>query len=145
MVLFFFVKQKTAYEVRISDWSSDVCSSDLFGEDRGVGDEQIVADQLHLVAKLLGQVFPAFPVAFRTTVIDRDHRILSADTGKVVGKLFAGVALAFTMQVVLALGVELVRRDVEAELDVLAWLEAGLLDSLKQTSEEHQSELKSQM
>src|SRR3546814_6650516 len=30
MYLFFF-KQKTAYEVRISDWSSDVCSSDLGG------------------------------------------------------------------------------------------------------------------
>src|SRR3546814_4853851 len=29
--LLFFVKQKTAYEVRISDWSSDVCSSDLTG------------------------------------------------------------------------------------------------------------------
>src|SRR3546814_17864303 len=28
---FFFFKQKTAYEMRISDWSSDVCSSDLFG------------------------------------------------------------------------------------------------------------------
>src|SRR3546814_5859728 len=28
-VLFFFCKQKTAYEMRISDWSSDVCSSDL--------------------------------------------------------------------------------------------------------------------
>src|SRR3546814_6494557 len=28
---FFFFKQKTAYEVRISDWSSDVCSSDLLG------------------------------------------------------------------------------------------------------------------
>src|SRR3546814_14975267 len=28
-VSFFFVKQKTAYEMRISDWSSDVCSSDL--------------------------------------------------------------------------------------------------------------------
>src|SRR3546814_14123280 len=27
--LFFLVKQKTAYELRISDWSSDVCSSDL--------------------------------------------------------------------------------------------------------------------
>src|SRR3546814_8578400 len=27
---FFFFKQKTAYELRISDWSSDVCSSDLF-------------------------------------------------------------------------------------------------------------------
>src|SRR3546814_10488777 len=31
-VCFFFFKQKTAYEMRISDWSSDVCSSDLIGE-----------------------------------------------------------------------------------------------------------------
>src|SRR3546814_4475266 len=30
-MLFCFVKQKTAYEMRISDWSSDVCSSDLQG------------------------------------------------------------------------------------------------------------------
>src|SRR3546814_2481293 len=29
-LLFFFFKQKTAYEMRISDWSSDVCSSDLY-------------------------------------------------------------------------------------------------------------------
>src|SRR3546814_19505570 len=29
MFVFFFFKQKTAYEMRISDWSSDVCSSDL--------------------------------------------------------------------------------------------------------------------
>src|SRR3546814_17788023 len=29
-MLFFFFKQKTAYEMRISDWSSDVCSSDLY-------------------------------------------------------------------------------------------------------------------
>src|SRR3546814_4192879 len=29
MLLFFLFKQKTAYEMRISDWSSDVCSSDL--------------------------------------------------------------------------------------------------------------------
>src|SRR3546814_7135345 len=28
-MFFFFFKQKTAYEMRISDWSSDVCSSDL--------------------------------------------------------------------------------------------------------------------
>src|SRR3546814_4134270 len=36
-VLFFFFKQKTAYEMRISDWSSDVCSSDLAQDDR-IGD-----------------------------------------------------------------------------------------------------------
>src|SRR3546814_3078806 len=29
LIFFFFFKQKTAYELRISDWSSDVCSSDL--------------------------------------------------------------------------------------------------------------------
>src|SRR3546814_10293440 len=32
---FFFFKQKTAYEMRISDWSSDVCSSDLLGDEVG--------------------------------------------------------------------------------------------------------------
>src|SRR3546814_4252893 len=32
--LLFFFKQKTAYEMRISDWSSDVCSSDLPAQDR---------------------------------------------------------------------------------------------------------------
>src|SRR3546814_6140886 len=32
-MLFFFFKQKTAYEMRISDWSSDVCSSDLVHAD----------------------------------------------------------------------------------------------------------------
>src|SRR3546814_1480941 len=33
---FFFFKQKTAYEMRISDWSSDVCSSDLNAMHRAV-------------------------------------------------------------------------------------------------------------
>src|SRR3546814_14003568 len=36
-MFFCFFKQKTAYEVRISDWSSDVCSSDL--EARHIGEE----------------------------------------------------------------------------------------------------------
>src|SRR3546814_5981735 len=60
-----FFKQKTAYEMRISDWSSDVCSSDLpffvfgvdgdaaaaacqhFGEDRVFGDEQVAGRCAH--------------------------------------------------------------------------------------------------
>src|SRR3546814_7168010 len=38
LCLLFFFKQKTAYEMRISDWSSDVCSSDLWaGSKRFVG------------------------------------------------------------------------------------------------------------
>src|SRR3546814_3495197 len=39
----FFVKQKTAYEMRISDWSSDVCSSDLVHWHRILGAAQRVA------------------------------------------------------------------------------------------------------
>src|SRR3546814_1956219 len=34
LIVYFFFKQKTAYEMRISDWSSDVCSSDLHPVDR---------------------------------------------------------------------------------------------------------------
>src|SRR3546814_4912381 len=42
LLCFFFFKQKTAYEMRISDWSSDVCSSDL-AEARLDGGKLIVA------------------------------------------------------------------------------------------------------
>src|SRR3546814_21186846 len=35
ILFFFFFKQKTAYEMRISDWSSDVCSSDLLRQAQG--------------------------------------------------------------------------------------------------------------
>src|SRR3546814_3595070 len=69
-VLFFFFKQKTAYEMRISDWSSDVCSSDL-DEDLLPGDEVVVA--VALGARLqradigarprLGEVHGAGPLA----------------------------------------------------------------------------------
>src|SRR3546814_2500925 len=44
MLYFFFFKQKTAYEVRISDWSSDVCSSDL--SDRGTTQPCLVVARL---------------------------------------------------------------------------------------------------
>src|SRR3546814_7882243 len=55
--IFFFFKQKTAYEMRISDWSSDVCSSDLPGDrpDRmekalGLGADALVLDLEDAVA-----------------------------------------------------------------------------------------------
>src|SRR3546814_10080155 len=45
-IIFFFFKQKTAYEMRISDWSSDVCSSDLHarGFAAEVGFDGLVVD-----------------------------------------------------------------------------------------------------
>src|SRR3546814_6740500 len=57
-MLFFLCKQKTAYEMRISDWSSDVCSSDLiesqwryphevpFGDEQCLDERQIGDERL---------------------------------------------------------------------------------------------------
>src|SRR3546814_5181918 len=50
--LVFFCKQMTAYEVRISDWSSDVCSSDL----AGAVAEKIAGRADQLGARLVDQV-----------------------------------------------------------------------------------------
>src|SRR3546814_13913156 len=55
--LFFFFKQKTAYEMRISDWSSDVCSSELTDLGRDVPPEQMAAlfKQITAAAKASGE------------------------------------------------------------------------------------------
>src|SRR3546814_5792650 len=52
----FFFKQKTAYEMRISDWRSDVCSSDLYVVGPAVGDERGTA---------LTQAYLTLPAGFR--------------------------------------------------------------------------------
>src|SRR3546814_9169761 len=51
--LFFFFKQKTAYEMRISDWSSDVCSSDLILASSVVGLFQGAITRFALLAVLM--------------------------------------------------------------------------------------------
>src|SRR3546814_18113687 len=48
---FFFFKQKTAYEMRISDWSSDVCSSDLRRAVRGVDARGVPGADLRRVSR----------------------------------------------------------------------------------------------
>src|SRR3546814_12232801 len=52
VLYFFFFKQKTAYEMRISDWSSDVCSSDLPDQAADARDHQPLVDEevLHIFA-----------------------------------------------------------------------------------------------
>src|SRR3546814_9154683 len=53
---FVFFKQKTAYEMRISDWSSDVCSSDLFleGAPKGPFSTNILWDRAIAAGRLYG-------------------------------------------------------------------------------------------
>src|SRR3546814_2987731 len=71
---FFFFKQKTAYELRISDWSSDVCSSDLT-QDRPGG----TAFGKHLVPG-----FPAVPV--RRVQTKTSARESSPDSEKIMAE-----------------------------------------------------------
>src|SRR3546814_8544218 len=62
MCCFFFFKQKTAYEMRISDWSSDVCSSDLVEQvvrlirSKGVGVYFVTQNPLDVPVEVLGQL-----------------------------------------------------------------------------------------
>src|SRR3546814_9296242 len=107
--IFFFVKQKTAYEMRISDWSSDVCSSDLAGCG---GWTQAIASAGAMIARrplvcLLAALAAASPVLAQTTVEEareegrklgnetrRDSTLVPTDTARaeaVPG--YAGTAL----------------------------------------------------
>src|SRR3546814_5209934 len=84
--MFFFFKQKTAYEMRISDWSSDVCSSDL---QAGASDAEIAATMERVRAlteekKILQDIFgdQSDPTAemrkgfedLRNTIVDVDRK-----------------------------------------------------------------------
>src|SRR3546814_6805922 len=55
---FFFFKQKTAYEMRSSDWSSDVCSSDLLKRSSDAFSERVqqISAKLQLVGRQLADL-----------------------------------------------------------------------------------------
>src|SRR3546814_1217215 len=88
---FFFFKQKTAYEMRISDWSSDVCSSDLIEN----GFKLYVQEQ---GGKLAGQELEYFQVDDESNPSkgpDNANRLIKRDQVDVlVGTVHSGVAMA---------------------------------------------------
>src|SRR3546814_1128652 len=72
-MFFFCFKQKTAYEMRISDWSSDVCSSDLSPE-IALG---AARDVLLEAATPAGAKYASLKANLRTLVIDEAHIVES--------------------------------------------------------------------
>src|SRR3546814_7714194 len=77
--MIFFFKQKTAYEMRISDWSSDVCSSDLVCPIAFLDGEVIIV-QVHVEIRLdqpLADPLPDDPRHF--VAIDFDNRVFDLD------------------------------------------------------------------
>src|SRR3546814_4240206 len=82
----FFFKQKTAYEMRISDWSSDVCSSDLIAGAHAAGSPLlhrrpvVLAQRLH-ERELAGALQPLAAV---------DDHNLAVHVGRAVGQQEGG-------------------------------------------------------
>src|SRR5213595_4226718 len=86
IILFFFFKQKTAYEVTEGDWNSDVCSSDLIApalarphQGRGYASSQRAAGSEHSVFVLVplgrsSRVFWLFAAAFRCRLRSEERR-----------------------------------------------------------------------
>ena len=101
-----------------------------------IGDEHVVADELHAVAERARQRLPAVPVAFGDAVLDRDDRILADPVGVHLDHLVgAARRLARLLEDVPAVVPQLARGDVEREEHVLPGRVARLADRL-----EHQVE-----
>ena len=96
----------------------------------GVGHEEVVADELDVVAELVGEDLPSLPVVFGEAVFDGDDGVF-LDPALVVGDhLFAeSRALSdFLKTYFLVLVVEFAGGGIEGDGDLLAGLVAGLLD-----------------
>src|SRR3546814_3217744 len=101
---FFFFKQKTAYEMRISDWSSDVCSSDLARRDRRPRDRRFprCMEQLRHAggrqhqrhrAPISEQVGASIDVAHINEHMLREHQLVEHRAIARQGPLVVGTAL----------------------------------------------------
>src|SRR3546814_2704702 len=66
----FFFKQKAAYEWRISDWSSDVCSSDLFAPDVS---ESPAAGALRTLQEVAGETLPEDSAELFAALLDKSQ------------------------------------------------------------------------
>src|SRR3546814_5187865 len=74
VVIFFFFKQKTAYEMRISDWSSDVCSSDLDGRQIAI-DLEVTRAQIWFEGKIADRDAPGFETKLYTSTAPRHSNL----------------------------------------------------------------------
>ena len=100
-------------EDRVGDAGLDPAAQAL-----GVGDEEVVADELAAVADLVGQGLPAVPVLLVHPVLDRDDRVAVDRVGPVGGQLGRGERAVLVGELVGAVGEDLARRRVERDEDV---------------------------
>src|SRR3546814_4496271 len=122
---FFFFKQKTAYELRISDWSSDVCSSDLL---RFIDDDDGARRTDQVDGRFAARLLAILVEVVHVLLVDRAHGDDHDLNGRAGGKVPHLAELG---------GI------VEEIVEGLAGIEA--FEMLLGRSEEHTSELQSLM
>src|SRR3546814_3616241 len=117
----FFFKQKTAYEMRISDWSSDVCSSDLSRPHRvdrivlyNDGDRRDQVDRANIRTS-----------ALRDVNVGRAQRFLTGIGVEPAGRLFSGVQLESRIGMVVAERRQHVFEEVQKRVDRYKSVPAG--------------------
>ncbi len=103
---------------------------DAVTQARGVGNEEVVTDELYLGADLVGQILPAFPIVFGHAVFDGDDRVLAREFREVISHGFRLERAAFAFHLVFAVLEELGRGAVESKSDVVARLVTGLFNRL---------------
>ena len=101
---------------------------DALPQPRRVGDEQIVAHQLHTAAKLIGEDLPAVHIVFAHPVLDGEDRIIGAQAGPVIAHLRRRQRQAFAVQVIGTILEEFGGSGIERQHHVVAGLEAGLFN-----------------
>src|SRR3546814_3481411 len=98
VIVFVFFKQKTAYEMRISDWSSDVCSSDLNNKEirvKGLDSEKIKQESIRFlkgeegiayVVDMENAVNASVPAILRERIVNGYNHDRSRSEERRVGK-----------------------------------------------------------
>src|SRR3546814_9773851 len=140
-MFFFFFKQKTAYELRISDWSSDVCSSDLYGNGRRAATTPCVRRRRNL-AELHSCGGPQVTRRqFDENLFERALLRMQLDESPVALGRGGGDRLA-RIGVLAAADQEATVAERARAIDAF---DAGQLDRFRRRSEEHTSDLQSLM
>src|SRR3546814_16418461 len=112
MMGFFFFKQKTAYEMRISDWSSDVCSSDLNRAVKFISSHMRITPELHgqhffvkTKDAVTGKVVTAgTPLFLALVVINLADLVLAVESVRAIFAITTDTCLVYTSNILPLLG-----------------------------------------
>ncbi len=95
----------------------------------GVGDKEVVTDELDVIAEGIGEGFESVPIVFSEGIFDGDDRVALAEVD-VIGDSFGGVDL-FLIEVVFAIFEERACGGIECEADIFSGLVSGIFDGLE--------------